>query len=252
MTNNANIDNAENTDIVEGPDEDTLRRNVHGRRLGRPLSTARQVAMDALLPTLSISEEDLKGEATLDPKTLFKHPEAPVWLEIGFGSGEHLHHVMASEPKTNFIGAEPYINGMSAFLKDLHESKQDTDHIKVHMDDALMLVDTIKDHSLDGIYILNPDPWHKYRHHKRRIVRQETLDKYARILKSGSKLVMTSDVEVLSEWMTMQATMHPAFTWVAKSPADWKDLPQGWQSTRYENKGRAAGRFQSYLIFERK
>ena len=232
-------------------DNDAKRRNVHGRRLGRPLSPARKHALDELLPTLKIAEEQYQTPAQLEPLDLFTDKTSPVWLEIGFGSGEHLRHVMKQESATTFIGAEPYINGMSAFLKDVLEEDLPTDRLRVHMDDALMLVDAFKDHSLDGIYILNPDPWHKYRHHKRRIVRPETLDKYARILKQGGKLVMTSDVAALSEWMCMQAANHPSFKWTATNKSGWQDAPEGWQSTRYENKGRDAGRYQSYLIFER-
>lgn len=228
-----------------------LRRNVHGRRQGRPLSPARQKALEKLMPSLSIDKALLDEHASLDPCALFPDTKAETWLEIGFGSGEHLRHVMKHEPTTNFIGAEPYINGMSAFLKDLDEEGLPTDHIRVHMDDAILLVDSIKDHSLDGLYILNPDPWHKYRHHKRRIVRPETLGKYARILKSGGKLIMTSDVANLSEWMCMQAAQHPEFKWTATNKDGWQNAPENWQSTRYENKGREAGRYQSYLIFER-
>ncbi len=231
--------------------DDVKRRNVHGRRLGRPLSPARKNAMDKLLPQLKIAEADYMTAGKLMPNSLFADQDAPVWFEIGFGSGEHLRHVMRQEQDTNFIGAEPYINGMSAFLKDVLEEDLSTERLRVHMDDALLLVDAFADHSLDGIYILNPDPWHKYRHHKRRIVRPATLDKYARVLKKGGKLVMTSDVANLSEWMCMQAANHPAFTWTAQKNTDWQDAPEGWQSTRYENKGRDAGRYQSYLIFER-
>jgi tRNA (guanine-N7-)-methyltransferase len=239
-------------DILDKEQQEALRRNVHGRRLGRPLSPARKKALDALMPTLQVPSSALETEATLDPASLFTDSSAQTWLEIGFGSGEHLRHVMALHPDINYIGAEPYINGMSAFLKDLYELEIPTERIRTHMDDALLLVDSIKDNSLDGIYILNPDPWHKYRHHKRRIVRPETLDKYARVLKTGGKLIMTSDVSYLSEWMCMQAAQHPSFTWHANSKSDWQDTPKDWESTRYENKGRDAGRYQNYLMFEKR
>lgn len=231
--------------------ETVQRRNVHGRRLGRPLSAARQKALDSLLPKLSIQANLINGYSSLDPQNLFTHKQSPVWLEIGFGSGEHLRHVMKHETHTNFIGAEPYINGMSAFLKDILDEGLETERLRVHMDDALLLVDSFKDNSLDGIYVLNPDPWHKYRHHKRRIIRPETLDKYARILKPSGQLIMTSDVANLSEWMCMQAQQHLQFEWTATNQNDWQQPPANWQSTRYETKGRDAGRYQSYLIFKK-
>ena len=131
------------------------------------------------------------------------------------------------------------------------------------MEDAIKLVDSIASDSLDGIYVLNPDPWHKTRHHKRRITSTsvaiqtrifstENLDRFARILKSGATLIMTTDVDELAEWMLTHAVNHSEFEWTACSREDWAVAPQGWIKTRYEEKGAQAGRKQSYLIFKRR
>lgn len=203
-----------------------------------------------LLPLLSIPEEDLTESATLSPSSLYDKKFDQYWLEIGFGSGEHLSALMRRHSETAYIGCEPYVNGMSAFLKDIEGDSHS--NIRVHMDDAVMLCNSIEDQSLDGIYILNPDPWHKVRHHKRRIVRPETLDIYARILKSGGQLIMSTDVPYLADWMITHTVNHGAFEWSAESCKDWQIPPEDWVTTAYEVKGAKGAKKMCYLFFERK
>jgi tRNA (guanine-N7-)-methyltransferase len=120
------------------------------------------------------------------------------------------------------------------------------------MDDAIIVLNSLPDACIDYMYVLNPDPWPKARHHKRRIVGPENLDVYARVLKPGGILLETTDVDELAEWMAIHTASHPAFEWLAETPADWRTAPDGWMATRYENKGKDAGRQQSYLLFKRK
>ena len=225
--------------------------NFYGRRLGRPLNQSRKDALDTLLPELSIPVEDLKCDGSLKPDSLFKKQHTQHWLEIGFGTGEHLLPLLERHPNTGWIGVEPFINGMAAFLKGVQTQEKEPDNIRVFMDDAVVLAQSIADQSLDGIYILNPDPWHKTRHHKRRIVRPETLDIYARILKPGGKLIMSTDVPYLTDWMITHAANHPAFTWNAENAEDWRSPPDDWVHTAYETKGAKGAKKMCYLFFER-
>ncbi|HEY8191509.1 MAG TPA: tRNA (guanosine(46)-N7)-methyltransferase TrmB [Alphaproteobacteria bacterium] len=176
--------------------------------------------------------------------------DTAIWLEIGFGNGEHLKGQMERHPERMFIGAEPFINGMSAFLNSIRDLPRD--NIRVWMDDAMMVVDTMPDQYLSGIYVLNPDPWPKRRHYKRRLISQVNLSKFARVLKPGGMLIMASDVDDLSEWMVTQASNHPAFEWTAEKADDWRVTPLDWIGTRYQDRGEKAGRKQSYLFFRRK
>lgn len=226
------------------------RRNVHGRRQGRPLSFSRQNTLDTLLPALSLDGDALREDAALNPLTLFKKPVKRIVLEIGIGNGEHLANMMRARPDAGYIGAEPFINGMTAFLKSIADEPQD--NIRVWMDDALRIVRSVADESLDAIYILNPDPWPKKRHHKRRIVRLETLALYHRALKPGGDLIMATDVDGLAEWMLTQTILHGGFDWQAEKASDWNTMPPEWLATRYENKGKLAGRSQSYILFKKK
>lgn len=249
-------------------------KRVYGRRQSRPLNESRQNALETLLPTLKIPEASVTGTPNIDPASLFDFSPKETWLEIGFGSGEHVAGLMRRHPENAYIGVEPFVNGMAAFLKDIHDScipcesrdlleQQQKDsrfrgksnpprNIRVHMDDAVLLAQSIIPNSLDGIYILNPDPWHKKRHWKRRIVRPETLDIYARILKPGGKLIMSSDVPDMSQWMLTHTYNHPAFTWTAIRANDWRKAPPDWITTKYEIKGAKGAKVMSYLIFERK
>lgn len=248
--------------MAENP---VLKKRVYGRKHGRPMHKGRTDVIETILPVLQIPKDKLKEDGTLNISSLFPSPLRgegqcggesrggedikKLHFEIGFGNGEHLLYIMNEYPTHHFIGAEPYTNGMSAFLKSLPTPTPQ--NLRVHMDDALMVLNSLPDASVDFLYILNPDPWPKTRHHKRRIVSEENLEIYARVLKDGATLIQTTDVDELAEWMLTKTINCPHFAWLAESPEDWKTAPNGWMSTRYEEKGRLAGRTQTYLVYQR-
>lgn len=215
--------------------------------MGRPLKKDRLHAIEQVLPVVAIPQDKITSARDLDPASLFVKSFEDYWFEIGFGNGEHLFALKNGFPDVGFIGAEPFVNGMANFLKDAGES---LNNIRVHMDDAMMIVRSLKDASLGRIYILNPDPWPKTRHHKRRIVSQANLDEFARVLKPGGRLVLATDVDDLAEWMVTQCMIHPAFEWTANSSKDWQTPPAEWTETRYAFKGKQAGRRQTFLVFK--
>ncbi len=228
---------------------EAAKRRVFGRRLGRPMGQQRQEAIDVVLPSLTVPETQISSEEKTAPSLLFGN-DKDIVFEIGFGNGEHLKAMMEARPDRNYIGAEPFINGMSAFLKSIKEREHD--NIRVWMDDAVTLVRSFPDESLSAIYILNPDPWPKKKHNKRRIVRTETLVEYYRTLKTGGELIMATDVDDLAEWMVTETMKHGGFEWQAQSSKDWQTMPEGWHlKTRYAAKGEAAGRKETYLLFRK-
>lgn len=222
----------------------------YGRRSGRKLNKTRQSLLDELYPKLQIKETLLDEEGKLDPSSLFDQSLAKMMLEIGFGNGEHLAEMMYRAPDQNFIGAEPFINGMTAFLKEIDERELDH-NVRLLNDDAIPLVKSLAASSIDEMYILNPDPWHKIRHHQRRIVNPKNLDLFARILKPGAKLIMSTDVPDLIEWMVTHTVRHSDFKWLADKADDWRVPPANWIPTRYETKGAKGADKMHYLFFER-
>lgn len=228
----------------------TKNKNVFVRRHGRKLNSQRKEALDNLMPVLGIKPELITNKGDLSPTTLFDNDSEKIYMEIGFGNGEHVKALMEKYPENNFIAIEPFVNGMSAFLKSIYETN--LRNVRVWMEDALDVVKSLKSNSIDGMYILNPDPWPKSKHHKRRIVRKETLNEYSRILKDDAEFIMSTDVDELAEWMAISTQNHPDFEWTATSSDDWKNMPEDWIQTRYEKKGIEAGRKQTYLIFKRK
>ena len=214
-------------------------RGFFGRRIGRSLSKARKETLDSML-----------SQYPVNPDALPFADKDQTWMEIGFGDGEHLAALMAAHPDYGFIGVEPYINGMGNFVNRIKDVPHD--HVRIHMDDAIPLIDQMPDGCLDRLYVLNPDPWPKTRHHKRRIINQQNLNRFARLLKPGSWLVMATDVAELAEWMATECTHHPDFSWTATHPDDWRRQPEWWAvTTRYARKGLDAGRQEYYLVFER-
>lgn len=221
-----------------------------GRRLGRPLNSSRKQALDELLPKLHVNSEDLYRPHKINPQQLFLNNAAEIILEIGFGDGLHLKALCEREPQNGFIGVEPYINGMSGFLKSIQDT--DISNVRVFMDDVHLLLPSLQDQSLDKIYILNPDPWHKKRHHKRRIINPANLDSFARLLKPEGLLILSTDVSELADWMITHTFNHPAFTWLAKSKKDWNTPPHGWIKTTYEGKNAKGSAQMTYLLFEKR
>ncbi|HKX08742.1 MAG TPA: tRNA (guanosine(46)-N7)-methyltransferase TrmB [Stellaceae bacterium] len=220
---------------------------LYGRRRGRRLRPGQRDLFASLLPELRI---DLPEEGRLDPQRLFPAPPAELWLEIGFGAGEHLAEQAAAHPEVGLLGAEVFENGVVKLLAEVR--RRDLGNIRILVDDARLLLAALPDASLGRVFILFPDPWPKARHHKRRMVSPGTLDQLARTMKTGAELrLATDDIGYLRAMLEL-VPVHPAFTWEARGPADWLQRPADWPATRYEAKAVAAGRIPHFLRCTRK
>ncbi len=223
-------------------------RRLYGRRRGRPLRQGRQRLAASLLPQIAISFPP--DAAPLDPKILFPARPAAVWLEIGFGGGEHLAEQAEQHRDIGFIGVEVFENGIARLLAEI--ARRDLDNIRILADDARLLLDVLAPASIGRVFILFPDPWPKRRHHKRRLVAPATLDRLAIVMQPGAELRLATDDRDYLAWMLEHVTAHLEFVWLARSPADWRDRPPDWPATRYEVKARAAGRAPAFLRFVRR
>jgi tRNA (guanine-N7-)-methyltransferase len=181
--------------------------------------------METLLPRLRVPQ------APFDPKALMPGA-AEVWLEIGFGGGEHLAAQAARRPDVLLIGAEPFQNGVASALR--HIDEQGLTNVRLQDGDARALLANLPDASLDRVFILFPDPWPKARHHKRRLVQAELVAELARVLKPGGRLRFASDWADYVDW-SLERLLR-AFRWTAERAADWRGAPADHITTRYEEK----------------
>jgi len=219
----------------------------YGRRLGKPLRATRRRLLEDLLPKIRIDPES--GTLPADLKDLFASPVREVWLEIGFGGGEHLAAQAERNPHIGFIGCEPFINGVASLLK--HLDGKNLSNVRVYDDDVRHLFGMMSDQSLERIFILFPDPWPKARHHRRRIVKPETITRYASLLKDGGELRFASDNQGYVSWSLRYLLQNPDLHWMASRADDWRRPPADWVETRYEQKAKARGESPAYLRFRR-
>ncbi|HEX6013548.1 MAG TPA: tRNA (guanosine(46)-N7)-methyltransferase TrmB [Geminicoccaceae bacterium] len=223
------------------------RRQIHGRRQGPKLRPGLRRLIEERLPALGLSVEP--GGAALDPLALFADPPRAVWLEIGFGGGEHLATQAAAHPDVGFLGVEPFLNGVAKLLRSLDD--RGLHNVRVLMDDARLLLKALPGAAIERAFVLFPDPWPKLRHHKRRIVNPETAADLARVIRPGGELRLATDDPDYARWMLAALLAEPRFTWTAERAADWREPPPDWVPTRYEAKARAAGRQPVFLRFVR-
>jgi tRNA (guanine-N7-)-methyltransferase len=200
-----------------------------------------------LLPRLAVR---IPETGRLDPALLFGAAPSSVWLEIGFGAGEHLACQAERNPEIGFISCEVFENGIVKLLARIATGR--LDNIRIFSDDARLLLPVLPPASIGRVFILFPDPWPKRRHHKRRIISHETLDLLAVIMSDGAELRLATDDPGYLCWMLAHVTEHPAFEWLARRPRDWRERPADWPSTRYEEKARVAGRVPFFLRFRRR
>lgn len=193
---------------------------------------------------------ELPETGALDPRTLFAQPPEAVWLEVGFGGGEHLAAQAAAHPGIGMLGAEVFENGVVKLLGEVERQK--LQNVRLFVEDARLLLAALPEAALARVFILFPDPWPKLRHHKRRMVSAETLDRLAFVMADEAELRLATDDRAYLAWMLERAAAHPDFEWLARGPGDWRERPPDWPPTRYEQKAIEAGRAPTFLRFRRR
>jgi len=224
-------------------------RNFYGRFKGKPLKPSQEAYLDEDLEALSpgpVGWDVNPGRRPLDLAALFGGRE--VWLEVGFGGGEHMVHQAARAPEAGLIGCEPFINGVAMLLGKIRAAE--VDNIRVHPGDVRDLFDVLPDASIARAFLLYPDPWPKARHHRRRFVTPEHLGPLARVLKPGAEFRVATDIPDYVRQTLEQVPRH-GFEWLAERPRDWRRPWDDWTSTRYEQKALREGRVPHYLSFRR-
>ena len=229
-----------------------------GRRKGRTIHCAKTTLLQKFLPQIRISPN------TEISQNMFGTSVQKVYLEIGFGNGEHLAGQALKNPEIGFIGAEVFQNGVANLLSlitgikikdELPETITLTpdrvDNIRVFDDDMRLLFARIPDNFLDKIFVLFPDPWPKKRHASRRFINPDNLREIARCLKTGGILRVATDHKVYKHWTLHQMHDCHCFRWTAQCGNDWKHEPADWVQTKYQRKALREGRRPVFLDYEK-
>jgi len=222
-------------------------RLIFGRRRGRRLGKEQIGRISELLPKFALTIPQAGWlELSVGPCP----PQRDLWLEIGFGAGEHLAVQAERHPEVSLIGCEVFEPGIARLLT--HIEHRHIDNIRIFVDDARLLLAALPPSSIDRVFILFPDPWPKRRHAKRRLVSSETLDALGQIMRDGAELRFATDDGNYLTWVLERVTNHPSFEWPARGFRDWRARPIDWPPTRYEEKARAAGRTPTFLRLKRR
>ncbi len=219
----------------------------YGRRHGRKLSPRQARLLAESLPKLAIP---LEAPPPASVTALFAAPVRDVWLEIGFGGGEHLVWQAERHPDIGLIGCEPFLDGVVKVVDTVQT--RGLANVRLVGDDARPLLRWLPEACLGRVFILFPDPWPKARHRKRRLVSRQLLGSLARVMKPGAELRVATDIGDYARTVLLAARAVPAFRWLAAGPSDWRERGADWPPTRYEQKALAAGRRPIYLRFARR
>ena len=215
---------------------------LYGRAKGKALTAHQSALMDTHFPTLQVDlENPTEGRER-------------VWLEIGFGAAHHLLHQARAHPDVLVLGAEPFINGVAKAVAQAHQ--HGVTNLRLHADDARQITANLADASLERLFVLYPDPWPKARHNKRRLIQDDTIREFARILKPGGTWRFVSDINDYVDWTLVRAARNPDFKWEPATASDFLTPPDessgaGWVETHFERKALREGRTPHYIDFVR-
>lgn len=213
----------------------------YGRRKGKPLRQGKQDLIENQLPALAIPTP-AEGQI-LDPLTLFPVAPEEVWLEVGFGSGEHTAAQAQAHPAVGLIASEVFLNGLGGLLK--HIAAENLSNIRIYPEDVRKLLPALPDGCLAKVFVLFPDPWPKKRHAERRFIGPDNLDQLSRLLKPGGELRVASDHPVYIDWAQEQMGLRADF----KPTVNTGDRPAGWPPSRYEQKAEEKGIARAYMAW---
>jgi len=215
-----------------------------GRRISRKLSDSKTILLKNALPDYAITTSSVKAfliNKKKDDNNIF-------WLEVGFGSGEHLINQAMKHPNVFFIGCDLYINGIVSLLRQILEKK--INNIAIFTEDARELISRSPNSLFSKVFILFPDPWPKRRHFKRRLINQEFLDSLARVMEHGGMLYLCSDILSYIRWILYQVFRNSNFVWTIRRYNDWKKRVNNNSLTKYERKARDDSRAVFHLEFK--
>ena len=227
--------------------DQTERRNFYGRVHGKTLRASQKDYLAHDLETLRLPGVTVEDNPSRAPLDLAVFPGArPLWVEVGFGGGEHLVHMAARYPEVGIIGCEPFVNGVAMLLGKIRAAG--VRNLAIHPGDVRDLFDVLPAASVDKVFLNYPDPWPKARHHRRRFVTPGYLALLARVMKPGAEFRVATDIP---DYVRQTLEEVPQAGFVLEHQAGEGGAWEDWLSTRYEQKALREGRAPHYLTFRR-
>ena len=221
------------------------RRNFYGRIRGKTLRASQKDYLSQDLDALTLAGVTRGENPARGLVDLSRFGGRPLWLEVGFGGGEHLVHMAAAYPEVGIIGCEPFVNGIAMLLGKVRQ--QGLQNLCIHPGDVRDLFEVLPAGIIQKCFLNYPDPWPKARHHRRRFVTPEYLNALARVMAAGAELRVATDIPDYVR-QTLEEVPLAGFELRAQGAVAWSD----WLSTRYEQKALREGRAPHYLTFARK
>ncbi len=220
------------------------RRNFYGRIRGKTMRASQKTYLAEDLGPLTLAGVSRRENPARHMLDLQPFGASPLWLEVGFGGGEHLVHMAAVYPWVTIIGAEPFVNGIAMLLGKIRRAN--VGNLVLHPGDVRDLFEVLPDACLHKVFLNYPDPWPKARHHRRRFVTPEYLAGLARVMVPGAEFRVATDIPDYVR-QTLDEVPKAGFDLLGQGGVSWRD----WLSTRYEQKALREGRVPHYLTFRR-
>lgn len=238
-------DQNDNSQGSSGNEPVTTRRGIRSfvLRQGR-MTEGQKKAYDRSWPRYGLTRD----HGMIEPRQIFGR-QAVLNLEIGFGMGQSLAAMAEAAPEQDFIGVEVHTAGVGALLKEIED--RGLENIRIYNIDANDVIDLcLPDASLDRVMLFFPDPWHKKRHHKRRLVQPEFVQRIRHKLRVGGIFHLATDWENYSEHMMDVMSASEGFA-NTMPEGGFSPRPQDRPMTKFEQRGLKRGHGVWDLLFRR-
>ena len=217
-------------------------KQFYGRRKGRRISSTNLKLLEDYSNKFYLQEDQICKLAA--------HKYNKNILEIGFGNGDNLVNMSLNKPNDLFIGCDAYYNGCVKLLKKI--VNKNIENIKIWPDDIHLIIKKFKKNFFDLILILQPDPWPKKRHKKRRLIQQKFLDDLIQILKYEGKLIISTDHNVMKSWVLEHLHVRNDFLWIKNGHSYRNKKPKWIFNTKYSNKALENNEVVNWFFFKKK
>ena len=218
------------------------KNSFYGRRKGRKISSTNIKLLENYGHKFYLREEQISKLRLYKLKKNI--------LEIGFGNGRNLVNMSLNQPNNSFIGCDAYYNGCIKLLNQI--VNKNIKNIKIWPDNINLIIKDFKKNFFDFILILQPDPWPKKKHKKRRLIQQNFLDDLNQILKFEGELIISTDHNLMKSWVLEQMHIREDFLWIKNGYSYENKQPKWIINTKYINKAFKNNKVVNWFFFKKK